>query len=206
MRRLLTSLLLAQVACHAASAQQAEPGPAAEAAGRTAAEAVGQLAAEAADQLAAEDESHYEYLKDLEWLIGEWIDEDEGSSIKTVCAWTKNRNFITRTFSLSFEGEVVLEGTQVIGWDPERKRIRSWMFDSEGGFGDGLWLRKGNQWIVKSSQVLKGGKRASAINVMTLVDDKTLKWRSIGREIDGELLPNVPEVTIVRKPSEEPSQ
>jgi hypothetical protein len=41
---------------------------------------------------------------------------------------------------------------------------------------------------------------------MTLVDDKTLKWRSIGREIDGEMLPNVPEVTIVRKPSEEPSQ
>ena len=198
MRRLSTSFLLVALGFQAALAQQADPQPAAA--------AVEQLAAEAADQAPAEEVSHHQYLKDLEWMIGEWVDEDESSSIKTVCAWTKNRNFITRAFTLSSEGEVVLEGTQVIGWDPDRKQIRSWMFDSEGGFGEGLWRKKGNQWIVKSSQVLKGGKRASAINVTTLVDDKTLKWRSIGREIDGEMLPNIPEVTIVRKPQDKPSQ
>ena len=29
--------------------------------------------------------------------------------------------------------------TQRIGWDPAAKQIRSWEFDSEGGFGEGTW-------------------------------------------------------------------
>ena len=45
-----------------------------------------------------------------------------------------------------------LEGTQVIGWDPAAGTIRSWMFDSDGGFGEGTWSKKDNSWIVKFSQ------------------------------------------------------
>lgn len=155
---------------------------------------------EAAAPNAADEASHYENLKDLEWMIGEWVDSDDNSTITTNCSWTKNRNFITRSFSVSIEGHIALEGTQVIGWDPEKKCVRSWLFDSEGGFGEATWLRKGNQWVIKASQVLKGGQRASSINVLKPVDQNTFTWRSIGREVDGELLPNIPEVTIVRKP------
>ena len=63
-----------------------------------------------------------------------------------------------------------LEGTQVIGWDPAAGTIRSWMFDSDGGFGEGIWTKNDNTWIVKFSQVLPDGRKASATNIYTLVD------------------------------------
>ncbi len=92
-----------------------------------------------------------------------------------------------------------LEGTQVIGWDPAAGTIRSWMFDSDGGFGEGTWSKKGNSWIVKFSQVLPDGRKASATNIYTLIDANTFTWKSIGRKVDGEFLPNVEEVKMVRK-------
>ena len=97
-----------------------------------------------------------------------------------------------------------LEGTQVIGWDPAAGTIRSWMFDSDGGFGEGAWSKKGNSWVVKFHQVLPDGRKASATNIYTIVDDNTVTWKSVGREVDGQFLPNVDEVTMVRKTASEP--
>ena len=145
--------------------------------------------------------SHAEHFKELEWLIGTWIDRDENSTIETVCEWTKNKNFITRSFAVSIKDRIEIEGTQVIGWDPEAKAVRSWMFDSEGGFGSAVWSRSGNRWTIKASRTLTGGEKASAVNILTYVDRNTMRWQSIGREIDGELLPNIDEVTVVRKQS-----
>ena len=144
---------------------------------------------------------HHEFLKELEWMIGRWIDRDENSTIETVCQWTKNKNFITRSFSVSIKDRIEIEGTQVIGWDPVAGAVRSWMFDSEGGFGEALWSRKGNRWIIKASRTLGGGEKASAVNILTCVNQNTFTWQSVGREIDGELLPNIEEVTVVRKQS-----
>ena len=39
----------------------------------------------------------------------------------------------------------------------------------------------------------------SANNVITKIDDNSFTFRSLGREVDGELLPGVDEITIVRK-------
>jgi len=145
--------------------------------------------------------SHYDQLKDLEWLIGTWIDGDESATIETVCEWTKNKNFITRSFKVAIEDRIELEGTQVIGWDPAAGAIRSWMFDSDGGFGDGVWTSKGNRWVIKASRVLNGGEKGSAVNILTRIDNDSFTWQSIGREIDGELQPNIDEVKVVRKPA-----
>ena len=44
--------------------------------------------------------SNYEHLKQLEWLVGTWIDQDETGRIETVCHWTKNQNFLHRAFAV----------------------------------------------------------------------------------------------------------
>ncbi|MHC4178854.1 MAG: hypothetical protein ACYSWU_15185 [Planctomycetota bacterium] len=142
-------------------------------------------------------------LDELEWMVGQWVDEGEASKVITSCSWTKNRKFLTRSFSVTIDGKVSLEGTQFVGWDPIAKRIRSWTFDSEGGFGEGRWIKDGNRWLVKMSFVLASGERASALNVITYVDQDTLRWQSIDREIAGELQPNIPEVTVVREKAKE---
>jgi uncharacterized protein (TIGR02246 family) len=146
--------------------------------------------------------SNYEHLKELEWLVGTWIDSDVGATIQTDCEWTKNRNFLTRSFSVLVGDDVDMSGMQIIGWDPAAKKIRSWVFDSEGGFAEGTWTRKGDRWFIVSNGTLADGRRSSAINVLTYVDDDSLTWQSTNREVDGEMLPNVEEVLVVRATAE----
>jgi len=146
-------------------------------------------------------------LQDLEWLVGRWIDQSNDSAVEANVAWTKNKKFLNWSFKVSVPGIDDLEGTQVIGWDPAAGAIRSWMFDSDGGFGAGTWsrrisdggLRSESQWIVTFSQVLPDGRSASATNIYTRVDDDTYTWQSIDRKVDGESIADVEEVTIVRQ-------
>jgi uncharacterized protein (TIGR02246 family) len=144
--------------------------------------------------------SNYEHLKDLEWMVGTWVDNDPdaGVQVTTECQWAKNQNFMTRAFSIALGDDISMSGMQIIGWDPSEKKIRSWVFDSDGGFGEGEWQRKDNRWFIKQVGVLPDGGQSSQINVMTKLDDNTFTWQSINREIDGVVQPNTDEIVVVR--------
>jgi uncharacterized protein (TIGR02246 family) len=144
--------------------------------------------------------SRYEQLKELEWMIGTWVDQDELNRIETTCQWTKNESFITRSFTLSIRDRLQMAGIQIIGWDPATKQIRSWVFDSDGGFGEGTWTKKDKAWYIQATGTLPDG--AAAVNIITYVDDNTFTWQSINRQTDGELLPNIDEVVVVRQTPE----
>ena len=138
-------------------------------------------------------------LNQLAWMIGEWTDTAEDATIRTVCEWSKNHAFITRAFSVEVDGQIDLEGTQVIGWDPAAGRIRSWVFDSDGGFAEATWTKKNGRWFIQNQGVLADGRKAAAVNVIKPVDDNSFTWQTISRTAGGELLPNVDEVLIVRQ-------
>jgi uncharacterized protein (TIGR02246 family) len=142
--------------------------------------------------------SHYEQLKTLEWMVGSWVDEDEEARIETECNWTKNRNFLTRSYSIVVGDKIELSGMQVIGWDPAAKTIRSWTFDSDGGFAEATWTFKKDRWFINNQGVLADGRKAAATNVMTPMDADSFTWQTTERTAGGELL-NVDEVLIVRK-------
>jgi uncharacterized protein (TIGR02246 family) len=146
--------------------------------------------------------SNYEHLKELEWMVGSWIDrdEDEGVVIQTDCEWAKNKNFMTRSFAVVVRNRVNMAGMQVIGWDPAAKHIRSWVFDSDGGFSEGKWTHKGNRWVIHQTGILPDGSKSSFVNIMKKLDDNSFTWQSIQRSVNGDILPDVEEVTIVRKP------
>src|SRR5688572_18311362 len=126
--------------------------------------------------------SQYEQLKDLQWLIGTWVDQDDVSRIETTYAWTKNQNFITCFFTVAVQDRIDMAGLQVIGWDPLAKQIRSWVFDSDGGFGEGLWTKKDDRWHVQNAGTLPDGSRSSSLNIITRIDENTYTWQSINRE------------------------
>lgn len=138
-------------------------------------------------------------LGELAWLVGDWGDASPAVDGETTVCWTKNQAFLNYAFKFTTPGTDDLEGTQVIGWDPAAGAIRSWMFDSDGGFGEGAWSKKDNHWVVKFNQVLPDGRKACATNIYTLVDANTFTWKSVGRKLDGEFLPNIDEVKMVRK-------
>jgi hypothetical protein len=138
-------------------------------------------------------------LGELEWLIGDWVDQDQDSSVETTFRWAKDYAFITGTFRVRVGDRVDLEGSQMIGWDPVAKKIRSWIFDNKAGFGEGEWSKSGNTWTVNVRSVLGTGQKASSINIYTYLDPNSFGWQSIGREVQGELLPDIDQVTVIRK-------
>lgn len=143
--------------------------------------------------------SHYEQLKELEWMIGHWIDQDEAATVVTDCNWSRNENFLIRTFAVQIGSNIDMSGMQVIGWDPAAKQIRSWVFDSDGGFGTGTWTKKDNRWSVQKRGVLPDGRRSSAVNILTQLDDSTMTLQSVNRMLDGGILPNINEVKITKE-------
>lgn len=143
--------------------------------------------------------SHYEQLKVLEWMVGNWANESGEAVVEVECNWTKNRNFLTRAFKLSIPDQADFSGMQIIGWDPAAKQIRSWTFDANGTFAEATWEHKGKRWYIRNRGVLSDGRPATMVNVMQQVDDKSLTWQTVERTAGSELLPNLAEIVIVRQ-------
>jgi hypothetical protein len=143
--------------------------------------------------------SHYEQLKTLEWMVGQWTTEAANAEVDVDCNWTKNKNFITRAFKISIGEEFDFSGMQIIGWDAAGKTIRSWTFDSNGTFAEATWEQRGGKWFIRNRGVLPDGRAATMINVMKPVGDNSFTWQTIERTAGGELQPNIDEITIVRR-------
>jgi uncharacterized protein (TIGR02246 family) len=145
--------------------------------------------------------SNYDKLKELEWMIGTWIDgdDDDSATIEITTKWAKNQNFLVRTFSVLIRDRIATSGVQIIGWDPTAKQIHSWVFDSDGGFGEGIWTKKGKSWHIYSKDTLANGQKNSEVNIVTSVDNNSFNWQSVDRQAAGQLLPNIGPVRVVRK-------
>ncbi|HMP06686.1 MAG TPA: SgcJ/EcaC family oxidoreductase [Lacipirellulaceae bacterium] len=144
-----------------------------------------------------------EGLAELAWMVGHWKESAPDATTETNVAWSKNRAFLTADFRVSAPGLDDLEGTQTIAWDPAAGVIRSWLFDFDGGVGHGVWVRDRDRWIVHFAQVLPDGRTASCANIYTMIDADHYTWQSVDRQVDGEPLPDVPALIVVRQ-SESP--
>jgi uncharacterized protein (TIGR02246 family) len=141
----------------------------------------------------------HEQLQPLAWLVGEWVDDDGSAVVISSCRWSEDGNFLLQDFKLDINGRNAMNVSQRIGWDPLVKRIRSWVFDSEGGFGESLWTRDGNDWIIKATGVRPDGTTASATNLLTRTGADGYVWRSTDRIVADERQPAM-QIKVVRKP------
>lgn len=141
----------------------------------------------------------YERLKGLEWMIGKWKDQDDDVTITFSTKWDKYKNFLIQNFNVGIYGTDTLEGMQVIGWDPIQEKIHSWIFDSDGGVGSGVWTKEDKSWKEVVSYTLSDGRKASAINIYTPIDQKSYSYSSIGRDVGGEVLPDIEPLTVVKE-------
>lgn len=136
-------------------------------------------------------------LRALEFLVGHWIDDNDDVIVDTNVQWTANRSFLVRSYTIDRAGQLD-QGTQIIGWDPREDRLRCWMFDSDGSFGDGTWDATDDGWNVKIRQTLSDGRIAGGTQVITVSDENTLIIKSVGCEIEGTALPASEPVRVVR--------
>jgi uncharacterized protein (TIGR02246 family) len=148
-----------------------------------------------------EDVSSYERLKELEWMVGDWVDESESVKSSSTVRWADNKSFLIRTYQVEVKGEKATSGTVFIGWDPQTGQVKSWLFDSNGGHGEGLWTRSGEkEWIVKAHGVLRDGRPTSATQIHVVLNKDSVKTSSIHRIIGGQVQPDIADVVMVRKP------
>ncbi len=136
-------------------------------------------------------ESHYDQLKELEWLIGDWVEESEGVRVEMTVQWTTKQQFMTRIYKVFDENdEVTSSGLQIIGWDAKDKVIRSWLFDSDGGVVTGTWHQRETGWAVPSVATLADGGSGSFTGILKPQEDGSFLWEKINCSVDGKLLPN----------------
>lgn len=143
--------------------------------------------------------TNYEKLKDLEWLVGEWEDADEDVQVESKYEWDKYKNFLKHHYTVNILGKEQLEGKRIIGWDPVNEVIHSWHFDSFGGFAEANWKKVGKQWVIESINTLPDGGLGTQIHVLSPIDNDSFTYEISGRMIDGEILPSVGPIKVVRK-------
>lgn len=142
--------------------------------------------------------SNYEHLRDLEWLIGEWIDEGRESVVEFTSRWDDNKSYLLNEFQVIENGTITMRGAQRIGWDAQSKRIRAWIFDSNGGFGEAWWTYADGVWIAKGSGVTAEGRTVTATRTYNPVDRDHIIVSTTDRIADGETLPDF-EITLTRR-------
>lgn len=137
-------------------------------------------------------------LTHLEWLVGEWQDASPKVEVALSVRWAPNHSFLLMDYTVKREGGEPMSVSQRIGWDPLAGAVRSWVFDTTGGFGEAIWERDGNRWVAAAEGILPDGGTGSATHVWEFVDANAFVWRSVDREVDGQPLPDI-EVKFVRK-------
>jgi len=144
--------------------------------------------------------SPHERLEPLQWLVGDWLDESVDAVVQVHSDWSKDGNFLLRDFTMHVQGQPAMTVTERIGWDPLSRQIKSWVFDSAGGYGEGLWTQDATRWIIKSTGVLPDGRVAAATHTIARINDYTYRWASLERTVGGRVVPETESYVMVRTP------
>jgi uncharacterized protein (TIGR02246 family) len=161
----------------------------------------GQWKLESVRETSVPEVSAHEQLKQLEWLVGQWVDESSSEVVEHTFKWSEDGHYLLGNFTVQWEGLPAMKGDVRIGWDPLTKQIKSWIFDTEGGRAEGSWTKIGDRWVVKLTGVRPDGTTASATNTYVPVRRDQYQYSSVDRIVGDQQEPDQ-SVLIVRKPPE----
>jgi uncharacterized protein (TIGR02246 family) len=140
-----------------------------------------------------------DFLKPLEWLVGDWVNEGADARVKIAYRWSEDKNFILGDILVTKNDQVLMKSSQRIGWDALHGSPRSWTFDSDGGFAEATWTQVEDAWVVRSSAVMPDGLTGSAILKITNGDKGRYVMTGTNRII-GNAMEDDYQITIVKQP------
>lgn len=140
-----------------------------------------------------------QHLEQLNWLIGQWVEESDDSRMEINCYWDESGSYLIRDFKISIEGLLASSGTERIGWDPLNRQIRSWLFDSAGGHIEASWIPGDGFWTATARGYRADGQAIYATYKMTPLRDDAYHMAASGRRAGDESLGDF-EMTIVQQP------
>jgi uncharacterized protein (TIGR02246 family) len=145
------------------------------------------------------DTSEDDSLKDLEWLIGTWRASNKDREVTTTYEWDENKAFIRGKYTVKEGAKVIESGMQMIGKDNNEGVIRSWVFQSDGGFGGGVWTREGKKWSVDVQGVMADGTELTGTSIYTHLDPNTYTWQLVDQALDGEPIADTQPIKVTKQ-------
>jgi len=140
-----------------------------------------------------------ENLQSLAWLVGDWINEGADGKVAISYRWSDDKNFLLGEFQINSADGAPRKSTQRIGWDPSIGRIRSWLFESDGGFADGFWTVVEDGIVIKSASVNSDGTTSTATMNITIKDKDHYTIEGTDRIVGDNLVEDF-EITVTRQP------
>lgn len=143
----------------------------------------------------------HEALETISWIVGQWVNEGTDAKVDLNYRWAEDGNFIVGDILITANEKVVMKSFQRIAWDAHEGKFRSWTFDSDGGFGEGLWYPTPNGWALTSKAVAPDGSRGTA--TVRIQSDSKDRFNVLGthRVSEGNEEPDY-SYTVVRRPPE----
>lgn len=139
-------------------------------------------------------------LKPLGWMVGDWTDKDGRGDVTLSCKWGPGQTFLLMEFLVKQADGKQLTISSRVGYDAANNTLRSWVFDSMGGFGGGVWTREGNSWNSTSSGTHPDGRGAGSQDTWQYVNENEFTWSAKNREVDQVPMPDL-RITFVKKNS-----
>jgi len=125
-------------------------------------------------------------LRELAWMVGEWRHSEGDNSVSLNCRYNAASTFLLWDYTIKQAGKELMTVQQRVGWDPQSQTLRSWVFDSVGGFAEGKWSADaGGAWEIQQSGVVPDGSGAAATCLVIPVDDNSFRYRMTDRRLNG---------------------
>jgi uncharacterized protein (TIGR02246 family) len=137
-------------------------------------------------------------LEDLDWLVGTWKAKLPDQEVTLTFTKDDKRPLLVGKFTRQASGKPAMSGTMKISFDPRRGQIRSSHIDDDGGHGQAVWFRDGNNWLLDASGVTDDGIETAAVNILGRLNNDAITWRSTARAMGGQPVPDTAPVKLTR--------
>lgn len=140
-----------------------------------------------------------EALKPLGWLTGDWVNEGADGSVAISFKWSDDKSFLLGDFQIKTAEGASRKSTQRFGWNPSTGKIRTWLFDSDGGFAEGNGTLTQNGMVIKFESVNPDGSTGSATITFEQKDKSRFSMKGTDRLVGDAQEPDF-EIDVVRRP------
>lgn len=137
-------------------------------------------------------------ISDLSWMLGTWKAGTGQNSVALSNKLQPGGKVMVSDFEVTDGKGVAQHEMMITTLNPETGKLNAFIFDANGGYGRGVWSQAQGNWYLNSHRVKPDGTTLDATHVLSRSSDSTLKWRTVGRTVDGVVLSDVPDVTVTR--------
>jgi uncharacterized protein (TIGR02246 family) len=131
-----------------------------------------------------------EPLRDLSWIVGEWVGVGEHMRVHTSANWDLDRRYIVFRSQYEPENGDSYDAEVRLGWDADANSLKSWYFDSRGVMSTTVWQRSGDHWLGAITGTQSSGAPFTGTIAITRVDSDSYLRRLTNLKAGDQEIPD----------------